>query len=171
MEVNLDEYRAAKTEAREEEVHAIVFHGERFPLPVRLPIAVAEHLATYLVLSEKRRKSGAGTDVELEGTQINELLKAAGAILGTEGYERFKALGADYEDVMALITATIRLFKLGEDLETKDEAAVLGESGASDSLSSDSGASSRPTGDASTEGTSSPTSSGPVPSPSGASAS
>lgn len=138
-EFNLDEAKAARAEVEAEDA-GFVFGGERFALPPRLPIGVIEHLAAYTALGIEAK----GDDVA-KGEAMSELLKACEALLGVDAWTRFKDLGADYADVLALLQGTVRLYRVGED---------VGESGASGGPSTDGGDRSRQTGSDTTEGTS-----------------
>jgi hypothetical protein len=169
VEVNLDEAKAARAEALGGESRAIIFGGERFELPPKLPIALMESLAEYLTRTASA-KDNLDEDSERAafeaGGAAQALLQGAEVLLGSDGWRRFKAAGADYSDVLALLTAVIRIYRLGEPREPdgtpEDEmraaTEAVGESPASGSPSSDGGANSRPTGNGSTGGTSDSTS-------------
>jgi len=160
VEINFDEMEAARAEVSDIEESAIIFRGERFVLPREVPIALLEHLARYLQLAEGQRiakAEGKDPDAAGVGSATAELLKASEVILGEEQWERFKAKGATYSHLLSLLTAVIRVFKLGENVDGSD-ADVVGEPQASDSPSSDSGESSRQTGNGSTDATSDATS-------------
>jgi hypothetical protein len=160
VEFDLDEAVAAREEARGEARHAVVFRGERLVLPASLPIGFLEHLATYLALTQKARDDrAAGRESTLEvGASTNELFQSAAVLLGPEGWQRFKDLGATLDEVLALLQGTLRLFKVGEDRPGQTAEDAVGESPASGSPSSDSGALSRPTGNGSTDAISDATS-------------
>jgi hypothetical protein len=140
MDINLDDGRAAREEALGEP-RAIIFGGERFELPLRAPIGMLEHLGRYFALEREEKRT---RDRHAGAAAIDSLVSSARELLGLEGWERFKAAGATFEDTLALIAAAGKVYGVGEG---------VGESPASGSSSSDTSESSRPTSLASTDST------------------
>jgi hypothetical protein len=155
VDLNLDEARAAEAEAQGE-THHVIFKGERFALPPSLPIGMLEHLAAYLAMTDGGKVVEG--DVEKMSGAVTEVFAAAEVFLGSEPWDRFKALGATLSDVLALLTFAMRAYRLGEQPEAgAEDGDGLGESDAapsSDSSSSDSGEDSSPTFSGSTGSTS-----------------
>lgn len=140
--INLDDARAARTEKLGKKPRGVIFGGERFELPLRAPLGMVENLGRYFVLLREEKENG---DRRVGARAIDAILSAARDLLGAPAWARFKELGADFEDTLALIAAAGKVYGIGDD---------VGESPASGSSSSDIGESSRPTSHEPTESTS-----------------
>lgn len=116
---DLDKKRAARNE-QNPEPHAIVLGGEKFVLPLEMPLDIIEPLMDVQTVQGTLPEDPKDMKPEQQVAMIHALQATCTAILGEADYKRFRSVRPSLEDYQAFVDASLAAYGLSE-----------GESGAS----------------------------------------